>query len=158
MFDPSDSKSAKNRRQIRSHVTKTQHRRAREKHGNKPFVRAFVGADHDGRNKVKWQHEVARKEGTVHEEAAAKSSSSGPVRGNAALEESAVDVEYEDEGAVALPVSPLIKSFSRGNMSFRTFALDDPENDIGVALSHLNYDVASILVRLSAMLGSRVLI
>lgn len=136
VFDPSDSKSAKNRRQIRSHVTKTQHRRAREKHGNKSFVRAFVGADHDGRNKVKWQHEVTR--------------------GNAALEESAVDVEYQDEEAVALPVSPLIKSFSRGNMSFRTFALDDPENDIGVALSHLNYDVASILVRSSAILISPV--
>lgn len=157
------------RRRVRSHVTKLQHQRTREKetvsHTNaaRPFI-SYSSQDVDRRKGSVKSGKVAKAKkasvSAVKKGAAAKTALAESRHENAVQirrpqrQESEDDIEVVPARQQYQPdfdkfaKSDIGIAFSRGTMSFRTFALDDSTNTIGTSLEALGLDVASVLVRL----------
>ena len=141
------------RREIRSHVTSLQHDERRQTMRTKRRARAMQACEMGGsgtarpiqKKKKKKEHEK-RREGEEH---------GNP--GNSVTREDSMDrgeLEADDypqsvaSSCMSMTASSTsARAFSVGTMAFRTFALDDTANDMGVALSNIGTDASSILVR-----------
>ncbi|GIZ48645.1 hypothetical protein CKM354_001169700 [Cercospora kikuchii] len=141
---PSDAQSAGYRRTVRSHVTKTQHRRAREATTTKLPYEFVEGSD--GRRRKKRSAKGNTESNT--------SSSSTTPSASTDREENAVE-ELSSQHAVrqeltrrttaaSLQTSGASGMFSTGAMSLRTIALDDADNDVGMVLSSLRCNVTTV--------------
>lgn len=130
---PSDTKHAGYRRKVRSHVTKTQHRRAREASSAKASFRFVQG--NDGRKSKEKLNKGKRKEVEDHE--TEKLSPQDAARQELTRRAVAETVHTSGPGAL----------FSTGAMYLRTIALDDADNDVGMVLSSLHCNVTAVWVR-----------
>lgn len=168
--NPSDALQQKTRKQVRSHVTRVQHRRARDERSNATTPSAHaapLGSSSISRS-------VSLLALTTVPQLAAPSPTDEPTNeltyaspdvqlreayldsmsdyyGQSSEERRRRRLEAQDARSTALdvfrlPDSALGDSLSRGEMSFRTFALDDTTNTIGQSLNALGLDLASIMV------------
>lgn len=161
---PTKRASGDVRKRVRSHVTKMQHQRSRERevdsHTNilRPFVE-YSSQSVKQRSAPKATGKVAKakkSKGSTGEQYATTKTHARRRHQNVLQIRSPKSPE-SDNTAVAptrrygldfdlLSKSDLGTAFSRGTMSFRTFALDDTTNTVGASLEALGLDVASVLV------------
>lgn len=150
MRGPRDSMQQKTRKQIRSHVTKVQHQRIRERLQNSNATSTTAGAVSSTDHSVSTRRSAAiAKKGedlvTAHENV-----------------EDATKIDHQQESThplwalensnrFAIASSELLEAFSRGTMSFRTFALQDSSNVVGKNLRELGLGLSSVMVSANAM-------
>jgi hypothetical protein len=156
---PGDATNERVRRQVRSHVSRLQHRQNRERQFHQAAhlkgvaaARLDAGASssldssEDGRSTVvapadvrntitSWTRHSSTESDSTSEETAERQQISPPASGFATAQPS----------LLALPSSVLEKSFSRGSLAFRTISLNDPDNIIGRNVAELKLDLSSIM-------------
>ena len=138
---PTDAKSRGYRKQVRSHVTSLQHRRAREDaEAAVETARLLERRIIDGGpvaipRVLKGKGRKRKRNGRP----AVPRSRSAP---------DLLEATTSGSSDLVLPSSPLAKSFSQGTAAFRTFALHDPMNDVGRNLESLNLNCSSVMVSL----------
>lgn len=164
---PTKRASGDVRKRVRSHVTKLQHQRNREKEieshttTTRPFI-PYSSHQIKQRTSPKKSAKAAkvRKPKTIASDQAGVAQRTLARHGlfDAAQIRSPKKAGDEEDDVKELPLAqywtdfgPISRSelgvaFSRGTMSFRTFALDDSTNTIGSSLEALGLDVASVLV------------
>lgn len=164
---PTKRASGDVRRRVRSHVTKLQHQRNREREidfhttSSRPFI-SYSSESAKQRSAPKKSGKVTKakkpKVSVVPQDAAEKAALKRQ-HGNLLQIRSLKKEESDEDEKLAqaaapygthcdkLTLSDLGVAFSRGTMSFRTFALDDSTNTVGASLEALGLDVASVLVR-----------
>ncbi|KAF2213766.1 hypothetical protein CERZMDRAFT_105790 [Cercospora zeae-maydis SCOH1-5] len=127
---PSDIKKAGYRRKVRSHVAKTQHRRAREANSTTTAFRFVQGTD--GR---KTKHRLGKPKRIEVEEYDTEQLSPQDAARQEICRRAAVDALHTN-GPGAL--------FASGAMYLRTMALDDADNDVGMVLNSIRCDVSTV--------------
>lgn len=166
---PTQRASGDVRRRVRSHVTKLQHQRTREKElvshtaASRPFI-AYSSQNVKPKAASAKPARVAKAKKSktaANEQRTTGQASSKGRRGTILQIRSPKRSERDeppdgDDAAVvgrrywkdfdSLAKSDLGIAFSRGTMSFRTFALDDSTNTVGMSLEALGLDLASVLV------------
>lgn len=161
--EPTKRATGDARRRVRSHVTKLQHQRARENQtishprASLPFI-PYSGEKAKPRRdqskaKTGPQAKVTKAKAAPAARHAVKPASKR--RHEHETKGEAHERENVDEEVVRqTPPAPfwtswrgLETAFSKGTMSFRTFALDDSTNTVGMTLEALGLDLASVLVR-----------
>lgn len=150
--------SAGVRRQMKSHLTLLQHKRARQERAAKisnwltgslgrqsqrESTTELVNSGMEGLTvKVKREHS-GHSSTNESAEAEAEAEVRWPI-GN--RQSQSHDAKTAWQHCHQLPSSALEQAFSRGSMAFKTFALHDSANVIGKSLSRLQLDVSSVLV------------
>ncbi|KAM3414165.1 hypothetical protein BST61_g10823 [Cercospora zeina] len=127
---PSDTKKVGYRRKVRSHVTKTQHRRAREANSTKATFRFVQGTD--GR---KAKQKLGKSKRIEVEECVIEQLSPRDAARQDMCRRAAADALHTN-GTGAL--------FASGAMYLRTMALDDADNDVGIVLNSIRCDVSNV--------------
>lgn len=161
------------RRRVRSHVTKLQHQRTREKEiinhsgAARPFIPYASLAERPRADAAKSGKPAGVKKAKSNAIAAERPAALAKRRNDKFLKAKPSKKqpleESEDQTLVKggenywkgfglLGNSSLGTAFSRGTMSFRTFALDDSTNTVGTSLEALGLDLSSVLVRFSPRL------
>ena len=154
---PGDPANARVRRQVRSHVSRLQHRQNRERQSREGLRSRGIAADadaaggsssidssedgrvtivapDDARNKTaSWIRRSTESDSTPEENAETKPHP--PLVTHLAISPS----------VLTSPTSALEKAFSRGSVAFRTISLNDPDNIIGKNVAELRLDLSSIL-------------
>lgn len=169
---PQDTKDARFKRQVRTHVTRAQHRKTRERTRQAIREQIAAGPNTDARHGPPqeglvppWrlqQESVGESSSAMNtrntseiqshfQQAQPNTVNSTASRGVRSFAERLASGMLDSgntslEDALVHPGSNLGKSFSRGVMAFRTFALNDATNVVGVSLSQLELDVAIVLV------------
>ena len=155
---PTKRASGDVRRRVRSHVTRLQHQRTREREtlvGHSNATRPFISYSNQSVKqsatpaklgkvaKVKKEKDAASSSKRRHTNVVIRVPRKGGLGGTALTRPGPrYWANFE-----MLPKSDLGIAFSRGTMSFKTFALDDATNTVGMSLEALGLDVASVLVR-----------
>jgi hypothetical protein len=153
---PGDATNERVRRQVRSHVSRLQHRQNRERQFHQiaqskvqrleAGASSGLGSSEDGlttavapadvRNATaSWNRHSTAESDTTSEEATDHQQVFIPASRPAVAQ----------PPLVALPSSALERSFSRGSLAFRTIALNDPENIMGRNIAELKLDLSSIM-------------
>lgn len=147
---PGDAAEKRTRRQVRSHVSRLQHRLHRERNRNTESLNKTEDANAQASSSAELAH--------VNE------SSQKPPKSTTAPEANRVvfqtvnrsgdnrainSLQRRNNGSTSLPqapTTPLEKAFSRGEMAFRTITLDDPENVVGSNIGGLRLDISNLMV------------
>ena len=155
------------RRRVRSHVTRLQHQKTREKEiinhsgAARPFIPYASLTERPSAEVAKAGKSAGVRKGKSAATAQDRAATSSKRRNDRAqrTRSSKKEQEESEERALVkgggkfwedfsmLASSTLGVAFSRGTMSFRTFALDDSSNTVGMSLDALGLDLASVLVR-----------
>jgi hypothetical protein len=154
---PADAANERVRRQVRSHVSRLQHRQNRERLSHQAsrsrdieFAKEASGASNsidsseDGqltvvapakvRNKTpSWIRHSTESDSTPDESTEIRHISPPPIQLDAS------------PSVLTSPTSALEKAFSRGSLAFRTISLNDPDNIIGRNVAELRLDLSSIM-------------
>lgn len=155
---PGDATNERVRRQVRSHVSRLQHRQNRDRqslsatHSKRyPATRLEAGtsssvdSSEDGHGTAgtpvetrnvttSWLRRSTTGSDSASEETAEQQRLSVLAAGHSA-----------SPALLTSPSSALERSFSRGSLAFRTISLNDPDNVIGTNIAELKLDLSSIL-------------
>lgn len=147
MQGPRDALQHKTRKQIRSHVTKVQHQRTREKLRNNQARSLTSGAA------SKVTGTVDSKDASTLVKKEDETDVAPEYEGNATkLEQypktSLPSFAAEPPVSLTIPHSASFEALSRGVMAFRTFALQDTTNTISKSLGTLGLELSSVMVRI----------
>lgn len=139
------------RREIRSHVTSLQHDERRQTMRTKRRVRAIQAREIVGSETARPIQEKKKEQEKQREAEGHGNLGSSVARENSMDQGELGADDYQQSVASSCmsmtATSTSARAFSVGTMAFRTFALDDSGNDMGVALSNIGIDASSILVR-----------
>jgi hypothetical protein len=146
---PGDATNERVRRQVRSHVSRLQHRQNRERQ----FQQAAQSKAHRLEAGASSSLESSEDgHSTAVTPADARNVTASWTRHSTTESDTTSEESADHQQAftaqpplIALPSSALEKSFSRGSLSFRTIALNDPDNIIGKNIAELKLDLSSIM-------------
>lgn len=161
--DPKDVQSGKVRKQVRSHVSKWQHSQTRAKlREAAQSTDTITDADVDkntgqGRKESEVNPAIAQKLTGIPVEQWSSLAldnchsrqADSDTRGNNSTTENSYDQDAEttliSPEAYKLVGNDLTKAFSQGAMSFKTIALQDSNNIIGLSLKEMHLDLSSVM-------------
>lgn len=153
---PGDATNARVRRQVRSHVSRLQHRQNRERQSHRggrsqsivaePEAPPSSSIDSSEDGQVTASTPVNARNTTHSWFRHSTESDSNPDESTERQPSSPPTTDLTISSSVlASPTSALEKAFSRGSLAFRTISLNDPDNVIGRNAAELRLDLASIM-------------
>ncbi|KAL1583252.1 hypothetical protein WHR41_07888 [Cladosporium halotolerans] len=146
---PGDAAEKRTRRQVRSHVSRLQHRLHRERNRNTESLNKTDDANAQASSSAEVAHVNESSQKPPKSTTAPEATRVVFQTVNRSGDDRAINsLQRRNNGTTSLPqapTTPLEKAFSRGEMAFRTITLDDPENVVGSNIGGLRLDISNLM-------------